>query len=71
MEFVQKPTCSVKAQRSDSTDLIAIDGINTASTATPNIAATIINKLTSIVGVTIRANEQMTRTKVEVAEDGD
>ena len=68
MLFNFKPVATLKAQRTSSDDMIAVNGITTAS-ITPENAATQSNKLLSIVGFDIVANTKMSRVQTEEAID--
>lgn len=68
MLFNFKPVATLKAQRTSSDDMIAVNGITTAN-ITPENAATQSNKLLSIVGFDIVANTKMSRVQTEEAID--
>ena len=67
-EFFTTPTATIKAKSANSTDIITIKGVTTAS-ITPTAAAQQINKLLNIGGKAIVADSNMTRTQIEEAVD--
>ncbi len=64
--FDTKQSAVIRAQLSNSTSIISIDGCTTAST-TPENAATQINKLLDVGGKSIVVNEKMYRSSTEEA----
>lgn len=62
--FNTKPVASLKAKQFDSTDMHTFNGVTTAN-ITPENAAIQINKLLNIGGLSIVADENMSRIITE------
>lgn len=66
--FNFKPVATLKAKQFDSTEMHTFNGVTTANT-TPENAAIQVNKLFNIGGLSIVADENMTRTIIEEVVD--
>lgn len=67
-EFFTTPTATVKAKSSNSTDIVTIKGVTTASIS-PTKAAQHINTLLGVAGKAIVVDSNMTRSQTEEAVD--
>ena len=66
--FQSKPTATIRAKSADSTDILSVAGVNRNETSGDN-AATQLNKLLNIGGLSVVADKNMKKIVTEEVTD--